>query len=281
MQLTPNIHLLQIDFEIPIAHDKKLARFVNVIIILGDKIMLIDTGVKGSETKIAEYLKSIGRDLSEIDQIIISHSHPDHIGSAAQLKVLTGCNILAHKAEQRWIEHIETQNTERPVPGFFGLVDHSVIIDAFLENGDKIIIDNTLTLEIIHAPGHSAGSLNLLFCEKNILFTADSIPLKNDIPNYDNYNELRNSLNNIKKLLPNCNYLLTSWTPAIDNREQMIQLFTDGKTYMDKLNEVVLKNYATALPELENCKQTVEELGLPPFFANPIVDKAFRSHKMQ
>ena len=91
MQLTSNIHLLQINFEIPIAPDKRIARFVNVIIILGDKITLIDTGVKGSETKIAGYLKSVGRDLSEIERIILSHSHPDHIGSAARLKELTGC----------------------------------------------------------------------------------------------------------------------------------------------------------------------------------------------
>jgi len=42
VQLTTNIHLLQIDFEIPIAPDKKLNRFVNVIIILGDKITLIE-----------------------------------------------------------------------------------------------------------------------------------------------------------------------------------------------------------------------------------------------
>ena len=54
MKLTDKIHLLQIDFEIILGPDKKIPRFVNVILILGNNITLIDTGVKGSE-KIINY----------------------------------------------------------------------------------------------------------------------------------------------------------------------------------------------------------------------------------
>jgi len=55
MKLTDKIHLLQIDFEIAITPDKKIARSVNVIIIFWDKITLIDTGVKGSKEQIFAY----------------------------------------------------------------------------------------------------------------------------------------------------------------------------------------------------------------------------------
>jgi hypothetical protein len=41
MKFTDKIHLLQIDFEIAITPEKKLTRFVNVIIIFGDKITLV------------------------------------------------------------------------------------------------------------------------------------------------------------------------------------------------------------------------------------------------
>lgn len=71
MKLTDTIHLLQIDFEITLGPGKKLPRFVNVILILGDRITLIDT-------------------------VILSHAHPDHMGSAARIKELTGCRILEH-----------------------------------------------------------------------------------------------------------------------------------------------------------------------------------------
>ena len=56
MKLTEEIHLLKIDFEVTLSPEKKLARFVNVILIFGDKITLFDTGVKGSEEKLFAYL---------------------------------------------------------------------------------------------------------------------------------------------------------------------------------------------------------------------------------
>lgn len=79
------------------------------------------------------------------------------------------------------------------------MVNRSVKVDKLLEDKQLINIDKDITIEIIHSPGHSKGSINILFKENNILFTADSIPLKNDIPNYDSYPDLMNSLEGIKK----------------------------------------------------------------------------------
>ena len=66
MKLADKIHLLKIDFEIAISPEKKLPRFVNVLIIFGSQITLIDTGVKGSEERIFSYIRECGRNISEI-----------------------------------------------------------------------------------------------------------------------------------------------------------------------------------------------------------------------
>ena len=139
MKLTDNIHLLKIDFEIPLKSKKKIRRYVNAILVFSDKITLIDTGVKGSEKFIFEYIKSQNRDYTEIDRIILSHSHPDHIGGARIIKDLTNCRIYADKSERNWIEDIETQYTERPVPGFYTLADRPVRIDDFLVDNQEIM----------------------------------------------------------------------------------------------------------------------------------------------
>ena len=233
---------------------------------------------KGKEEKIFAYIKRNNRHFSEIETIILSHSHPDHIGSAAQIKELTGCKVLAHSNEKDWIENINKQNKERPVPGFYTLVDRSVRIDRLLETGKKLKVANDITLEIIHAPGHSKGSLNILFREDHILFTADSIPLKNDIPNYDNYPDLMNSLKAIKE---NEYYsiMLTSWTPPLTNFSEIEKIISEGEEYMGKINKAVKENYIGVEAEpLIFCKITIEKLGLPPFLAVPVVEKAFRSH---
>ena len=78
MKLTDTIHILQIDFEISLSADKKIPRFVNVLLILGEEITLIDTGVKGSEQIIFDYIKSQNRSISQIKRIIVITSYSIH-----------------------------------------------------------------------------------------------------------------------------------------------------------------------------------------------------------
>lgn len=275
MKLTEKIHLLKIDFEIAISPDKKMPRFVNVLLIFGDKITLIDSGVKGSEEKIRQYIEAQNRNFAEIDRLILSHSHPDHIGSAARIKELTGCTIMAHEAEKEWIENIELQNQQRPVPGFFNLVDRSVEIDEFISEGQKLTICDDVTLKFMHSPGHSKGSLNIEFAEDQMLFTADSIPLKNDIPNYDNFQDLMNSLEKISRT--EFNVLVSSWTAPLIDKAEIERLIGEGRNYMLAIDSVVKECYGDE-KNPDSCKMAVGKLGLPPFLANPIVDRAFRSH---
>jgi glyoxylase-like metal-dependent hydrolase (beta-lactamase superfamily II) len=278
MKLTDRIHLLRIDFDIPILPGKMISRFVNVIIIFSDKITLIDTGVKGSESSIFDYIKNQNRSYTEIGSIILSHSHPDHIGSAAVIKDLTNCKVFADESEKEWIEDIEIQNRERPVPGFYNLVERSVEIDEFVSDHQEIPIQQGLTLRIIKSPGHSSGSLNVLFKEDRILFTADSIPLKNDIPNYDNYWNLLESLERIKKSR-DYDLLLSSWTPPLSDHVEIQRIINEGAEYVKKIDSAVKDSYTiTYNNTLDNCRSVIEKLGLPPFFANSLSDRAFRSH---
>ena len=278
MQLTDKLHQLRIDFEIPLGPGKTLSRFVNVLIIFGEKITLVDSGVKGTEKQIFDYIRSHGRSEAEIETIILSHSHPDHIGGAYEIQKHSRCRILAHAGEQNWIEHVELQNAQRPVPGFFTLVNQSVKVDEVITENRTLSLQSGITLQLIHSPGHSAGSLNILFVEDRVLFTADSIPLKNDIPNYDNYQDLVNSLNAIKNST-SYHVLLTSWTPELTDRRAIDQMLDEAEQYMNSIDTVVKEIYSRPQSaELENCRLVIEKLQLPSFFAMPIVDKAFSSH---
>lgn len=278
MKLTEKIHLLRLDFQIKLSPEKVLDRFVNCIIIFGEQITLIDTGVKGCEHIIFDYIRQNNRSASEIRTIILSHSHPDHIGSANQIKKLTNCSVWAHPDERNWMEDIRLQNQQRPVPGFFNLVDQPVLVDRILEDQQIVKVDNSIILKFIHSPGHSKGSLNILFIEDRILFTADSIPLKNDIPNYDNYPELCSSLNAIKEN-QGFDILLTSWTPPLMSKSEWTELINDGEKYIRKIDSAVKESYGTDESEpLQFCGITLNKLCLPPFLKTPLVDQTFRSH---
>lgn len=278
MQLTNLIHQLQIDFIVQFAPERIVSRFVNVFVIFGEKITLVDTGVKGSEEQIFSYIVENGRTVSEIETVILSHAHPDHIGAAARIKELTGCKVLAHELETDWIENIRLQEKQRPVPGFSNLVDRPVKVDEFLHHQQLLSIAAKSSLKILHTPGHSKGMVSLLFPEEKALFTADAIPLKNDIPNYNNYSQLMQSLNQIRKNL-NQNILLSSWAPALQDKTEIEKLIADGETYLKQIGVAVKENYLGKEAEsFQFCKKTINQLGMPPFFVNPIVDSAFRSH---
>lgn len=278
MQLTNKVHIIRHNFEIKFGPGQILPRFVNSLIIFDEKITLIDSGVKESYVTLFEYIKKCGRNIADITTLLLSHSHPDHIGSAQKIKEETGCQVIAHKAEQEWFENLEQQVLQRPVPGFFSLVDQPVHIDRFAEDCQEIPYGKDCTLQIIHAPGHSKGSLNVIIPEEKIYFTADSIPLKNDIPNYDNYHDLMNSLDRIRKNIGE-NLILTSWTPPLTSKSEIIGLIEEGENYMHTLDKTVRKYYLPDNDKITDpCSRVIGELGLPPFFNNPIVDHAFRTH---
>ncbi len=278
MQVTDKIHLLKIDFSVQVSSEKSLPRFVNSLIVFGESITVIDSGVKDSYKAIYNYIEANNRKISEIKTLIISHSHPDHIGSAQKIKDDTGCTVIGHLNEKEWIENIDLQYKNRPVPGFYNLVDQSVKIDQPLLGGEKLKLDNGVTISIINTPGHSKGSFSILFEEDFVLFTADSLPLPNDIPTYDNYNDLKKSLSTIRST-GNYNILLSSWTSPLFDQREMKALFDEAESYLNKLDHAVKEYYSEIeLNALDNCTKVIKALNLPPFFAIPLVDRAFRTH---
>ena len=155
MQVSDRIHVLKVPFQITDRSGLKIPRFVYVYLIYGENISLIDSGVASSEQVIFDYIRKTGRQPEEISQLILTHSHPDHIGSALAIKEASGCTVAAHVAEKAWIEDVDLQSRERPVPGFHSLVGGSVKVDRVLEEGDILDLGDSLNLEVIHTPGHS------------------------------------------------------------------------------------------------------------------------------
>jgi hydroxyacylglutathione hydrolase len=278
MEITKNIHLQKIDFSVQISPEKSLPRFVNSLIVFGESITIIDSGVKGSYKLIYDYIEKNNRKISEIKTLILSHSHPDHIGSAKRIKMDTGCRVISHLHEKDWMENVDLQFKNRPVPGFYSLVDESVELDELLAGGESLELDKDIHISIINTPGHSKGSFSILFKEDAVLFTADSLPLANDIPTYDNYLDLKDSILTIKSI-SDYKILLSSWTTPLFDKSEILRLIIDGENYLNKLDIAVKEYYSqNELNALENCAKVIKTMNLPLVFINPLVDRAFRTH---
>ena len=279
MQVTPAIHALRHPFQIPVAPGIALDRFVYSYLIAGETNTLIDTGVAGCETRIFEYIRSIGRDPSEISLIILTHSHPDHIGAARAIRESTGCSVAAHPAERAWIEDVELQNQERPVPGFTTLVGGPVPLDFELDGGVTIDIDGTgeYEVEVMHTPGHSAGSISLFLPGNGALFSGDVIPVAGDLPVYD---DVVGSVRSIRVLrgVRSVRVLLSAWDEPRygDAAYERMDLALE---YLRKIHAAVIASVGDGDPDpMELTRKTVAALGLPPQAVNPLLARTFAAN---
>jgi glyoxylase-like metal-dependent hydrolase (beta-lactamase superfamily II) len=278
MRITEHVHALKLPFKIKLNADHELDRFVYLYLIYGQQVYLIDTGISGSEQIIFEYLKKTGRNPAEISKIFLTHSHPDHIGAARNIKEQTGCTVAAHKAEVDWIEDVDKQYRERTVPGFHSLVGGPVKVEHTLQAGDIINLEDQLELQIYHTPGHSRGSISLMLLPDRALFSGDVIPLPGDVPIYDDIQASIESIKMLKKL-EGISMLLSAWDePRADS--QAYQVMDAGLAYLNNIHQVVIDNARSYSPAIEPrwCRTILEELGIPPAAANPLVGRSLLSH---
>jgi glyoxylase-like metal-dependent hydrolase (beta-lactamase superfamily II) len=60
---------------------------------------LVDTGYPGDQERLFRSLELIGRRASDVDAVVLTHGHPDHLGSAEHLRRAYGVPVLVHEAE--------------------------------------------------------------------------------------------------------------------------------------------------------------------------------------
>lgn len=274
-----NIHPIKIFFGIPIRPDKTVERSVYAYAIDGERLCLIDTGVAGAEKNISIALQKLNKKLSDVDIILLTHSHPDHMGAAASIQRQSGAQVWAHMNEQAWIEDIDRQGQERPVPGFAKLVAGSVTLDGLLADGDVFSLGEGLTFRALHTPGHSSGSISLLSEENGILFSGDLIPRPDSMPIYDDAAALANSLIRIAEI-QNLNALYSSWEDPLYG-QNAVDAIQAGMRYLIKVHATAMAVFSEFVDSdpMALCKRCVRMLGLPPFAANPLVLRSLLSHE--
>jgi glyoxylase-like metal-dependent hydrolase (beta-lactamase superfamily II) len=250
-------------------------------LIYGETITLIDTGVAGGEVQIFETIRSSGRSPSEIALIVLTHSHPDHIGSASAIQQKTGCSVAAHPAERACIEEVDLQNRERPVPAFATLVGGSVTIDHELNEGDSIEPDETREgeMKVFATPGHSAGSISLFMHNEGALFSGDAIPIPGEMPVYDDALALF-SVRSVNKLktIRGIRVLLSSWDEP-RNEGYAYRQMDFALKYLQHIHEVVLDSAGVGNPDLmELTIKSAAVLGLPPHAVSPLLARTFAAN---
>ena len=155
----------------------------NAFLIEGDDgLTLIDAGFPGREAAVFQVIRALGRSPDQLEHLIFTHGHPDHIGSAAAIVRETSAKTYMHPHDIPMAESGGPFRPMRPAPGLLGQVlcrlffdpdqrTEPVTIDQPLSNGEILPIAGGI--EVIHTPGHCAGHVALLWRSRRTLFAGD------------------------------------------------------------------------------------------------------------
>jgi glyoxylase-like metal-dependent hydrolase (beta-lactamase superfamily II) len=122
--------------------------------ILGDEAtheaIIVDPGDDAKQVQ--RYLDKHGL---KAKYIVITHAHIDHVGGIEDLKRATGAAVMMHGNDVPLYKEMEAQAE------WLGVEPPAIAdIDRLLKEGDRLRWGN-LSLEVLHTPGHSPGSISL------------------------------------------------------------------------------------------------------------------------
>jgi glyoxylase-like metal-dependent hydrolase (beta-lactamase superfamily II) len=73
--------------------------FDQCYVVRGDGVIVIDAGQPGKAADFARELAGAGIDAKDVRLIVLTHGHWDHIGSAMEIRELSGAPLAMHRAE--------------------------------------------------------------------------------------------------------------------------------------------------------------------------------------
>jgi hydroxyacylglutathione hydrolase len=134
----------------------------------------------------------------QVQAIIITHAHIDHIGGAAKLKAATGAPVHMNQDDQTLYDQLDVQAS------WLGMANPTrTDIDTGARDGDSLKLGDAV-FHILHTPGHTQGSISLWIPAENkviagVTLFRDSIG-RTDLPGGDGRQILRSIHNKLLKL---------------------------------------------------------------------------------
>lgn len=207
MQLTTNLHAF--------IWNSNRANNCNTYLITSEGMnILIDPGHAAYFDHVGRSLKQIGLTINDINIIICTHVHPDHV-EAAQLFDKTQALFAIHTAEWALVKELmgypDAFLEEKLAP---------FTPDFFLEEGELKI--GNVALDVFHTPGHSPGSVTLFWRSARALFTGDLIFYdgigRTDLPGGDG-GRLKDSIRRVSAL--EAEWVLSGHGPVVSGAAEV------------------------------------------------------------
>jgi glyoxylase-like metal-dependent hydrolase (beta-lactamase superfamily II) len=149
----------------------------------GNELSLVDTLFETDARLVLEAIRGLGRSVTDLKRIAITHGHRSHLGGLAALKRASGATVLAHQWEADIVGGDRRAQPVSLLPKqslkllpfqlglFLGRPKHVPCpVDELLDEGDAVG-----PLQVLHAAGHSPGHLAFSWPERRFLIAGDAV----------------------------------------------------------------------------------------------------------
>ncbi len=156
------------------------------------RLTLVDAGFPGHYKVYKNGLEGLGKSSKDIEAIVLTHAHADHIGFAERVRKETGVPVYVHREDaimasrplqlpwygllsNAWRAYTAKMLGVAIVNGVFSL-PHITKVETV---ADGQVLDIPGRPRIIHTPGHTDGEISLLLEDRKVLLTGDTIVTRN------------------------------------------------------------------------------------------------------
>lgn len=145
----------------------------NIYLVIDEVVALIDAGTGMNFETVKRNMNKLGLKPNDIRLVINTHCHFDHAGGDSDFVRAAGCEVAIHEREAELLRKGDQIITI--AGGLFGRKRLEPIeVARELHEGDQIDLGG-IRLQILHTPGHTAGSISLFEPKQRLLFTGDTI----------------------------------------------------------------------------------------------------------
>jgi hydroxyacylglutathione hydrolase len=187
-------------------------RMLQSHIIRDQKTIIVDTGNPGSVPKILAAMKRHHIAIEDVSLILVTHSHLDHSGSAAELQKILKVPIAMHELEKEYVEN-GTRLPLTPKNWFGKLFKNTPLIKENVEKfkvnvilkGGEDLKPYGVDARVVFTPGHTPGSVSVMLGNGEMI-AGDVVSggillggiIRNDIPTWPIFHD--DTIKSIKSL---------------------------------------------------------------------------------
>ena len=169
---------------------------VNCYVLVDPPVTVIDPGTlqAGSIDELAAVLGSSGLGFGDVEQVVVTHAHPDHFGAAAAIAARSGARIVCGLPERAGLLGPSDPQRRRELLVRLGVPEATArslvaVADAMLErlvgwadpgivmgvrDGDLLAAGGRQFVCVV-SPGHAEGHLSLWDPAARVLFSGDHL----------------------------------------------------------------------------------------------------------